>query len=152
MNSIFVALTDGHKIRRFLFWYWLLIPFALFAWIGLAAVNSNSTFQEAIKIPFFAVAFLNGCLSILLAGLFKLAGSENARTERVFTLYTLIIQILVGNLPGALGSYLFLRATLGEDDGERFAPTYRWVMILAMAFLALVSLLILVANLRLWVG
>ena len=85
--NIFAALDDDRKLRRFLFWYWLLVPFALFAWILLGAANSNMTFQQALNIPFFAVAFLNGCLTILLAGLFKLAGSENERTERVFTLY-----------------------------------------------------------------
>ena len=76
--NIFAALDDDRKLRRFLFWYWLLVPFALFAWILLGAANSNMTFQQALNIPFFAVAFLNGCLTILLAGLFKLAGSENA--------------------------------------------------------------------------
>ena len=100
--NIFAALDDDRKLRRFLFWYWLLVPFALFAWILLGAANSNMTFQQALNIPFFAVAFLNGCLTILLAGLFKLAGSENERTERVFTLYALAVQIVVGNLPGAL--------------------------------------------------
>ena len=75
--NIFAALDDDRKLCRFLFWYWLLVPFALFAWILLGAANSNMTFQQALNIPFFAVAFLNGCLTILLAGLFKLAGSEN---------------------------------------------------------------------------
>ena len=66
--NIFAALDDDRKLRRFLFWYWLLVPFALFAWILLGAANSNMTFQQALNIPFFAVAFLNGCLTILLAG------------------------------------------------------------------------------------
>ena len=140
--NIFAALDDDRKLRRFLFWYWLLVPFALFAWILLGAANSNMTFQQALNIPFFAVAFLNGCLTILLAGLFKLAGSENERTERVFTLYALAVQIVVGNL--------LLRATRDWDETEKFAPTYRWVLIAAMVFLGMVSLLVLAANIRLW--
>ena len=148
--NIFAALDDDRKLRRFLFWYWLLVPFALFAWILLGAANSNMTFQQALNIPFFAVAFLNGCLTILLAGLIKLAGSENERTERVFTLYALAVQIVVGNLPGALACYLLLRATRDWDETEKFAPTYRWVLIAAMVFLGMVSLLVLAANIRLW--
>ena len=47
--NIFAALDDDRKLRRFLFWYWLLVPFALFAWILLGAANSNMTFQQALS-------------------------------------------------------------------------------------------------------
>ena len=60
------------------------------------------------------------------------------------------MQIVVGNLPGALACYLLLRATRDWDETEEFAPTYRWVLIAAMVFLGMVSLLVLAANIRLW--
>ena len=148
--NIFAALDDDRKLRRFLFWYWLLVPFALFAWILLGAANSNMTFQQALNIPFFAVAFLNGCLTILLAGLFKLAGSENERTERVFTLYALAVQIVVGNLPGALACYLLLRATRDWDETENLRHLPLGPHPPPWYFLGMVSLLVLVANIRLW--
>ncbi|MBF1648106.1 MAG: cell shape determination protein CcmA, partial [Rothia dentocariosa] len=62
----------------------------------------------------------------------------------------LAVQIVVGNLPGALACYLLLRATRDWDETEKFAPTYRWVLIAAMVFLGMVSLLVLAANIRLW--
>ena len=147
--NIFAALDDDRKLRRFLFWYWLLVPFALFAWILLGAANSNMTFQQALNIPFFAVAFLNGCLTILLAGLFKLAGSENERTERVFTLYALAVQIVVGNLPGALACYLLLRATRDGGETEKFAPSSRCVLSSTVGFVGMVRRQVLAANTRL---
>lgn len=143
-------LDDEHRIRRLLFWYWIIMPLALFAWILLGASNSNMSLQDTLLVPFFAVAFLSGCLSLLLAGLLKLAGHENDRTERTYTLYALVVQILAGNLPGALGCYLLLRATQGAGQAERFAPHWRWLLVTFMVLLALLSLLILLVNLSLW--
>ena len=67
------------------------MPLALFAWILLGAANSGLDFKAAINIPFYAVAFLNGCLSILFAGLLKFAASENEHTERMIAFYTLVM-------------------------------------------------------------
>lgn len=95
------------------------------------------------------MSFLNGCLSILFAGLLKFAASENEHTERMIAFYTLVMLVFAGNLPGALLAF-FLWWALREAPEEPFAPNYRWVFIASMIFLGLVTLLVLFANIRLW--
>ncbi|WP_413042259.1 cell shape determination protein CcmA [Rothia dentocariosa] len=149
MIAILELINNPQKMRRYLFWYLIIMPLALFAWILLGAANSGLDFKAAINIPFYAVAFLNGCLSILFAGLLKFAASENEHTERMITFYTLVMLVFAGNLPGALLAF-FLWWALREAPEEPFAPNYRWVFIASMVFLGLVTLLVLFANIRLW--
>lgn len=87
MIAILELINNPQKMRRYLFWYLIIMPLALFAWILLGAANSGLDFKAAINIPFYAVAFLNGCLSILFAGLLKFAASENEHTERMIAFY-----------------------------------------------------------------
>ena len=84
MTAIFALIDNTEKMRKYLFWYLMIIPALLLLWIVLGAANSQMDFQAALKIPFFTVAFLNACLSLLLGGTLKLAGAENERTERAY--------------------------------------------------------------------
>ena len=105
-----------------------------------------------MKIPFFTVAFMNGCLSLLLGGTLKLAGIENERTERAYALYLIILLAVIGNLPGALLSFFLFRSLrFGNLEGE-LAPRYRWVLLAAMAFYVMVALVLTVANLSMTLG
>ena len=86
MTAILALIDNSEKMRKYLFWYLMIIPALLFLWIAVGAANSQMSFQDAMKIPFFTVAFMNGCLSLLLGGTLKLAGIENERTERAYAL------------------------------------------------------------------
>jgi len=81
VTAILALIDNSEKMRKYLFWYLMIIPALLFLWIAVGAANSQMSFQDAMKIPFFTVAFMNGCLSLLLGGTLKLAGIENERTE-----------------------------------------------------------------------
>ena len=83
MTAILALIDNSEKMRKYLFWYLMIIPALLFVWIAVGAANSQMSFQDAMKIPFFTVAFMNGCLSLLLGGTLKFAGIENERTERI---------------------------------------------------------------------
>lgn len=93
MTAILALIDNSEKMRKYLFWYLMIIPALLFLWIAVGAANSQMSFQDAMKIPFFTVAFMNGCLSLLLGGTLKLAGIENERTERAYALYLSLIHI-----------------------------------------------------------
>ena len=110
MTAILALIDNSEKMRKYLFWYLMIIPALLFLWIAVGAANSQMSFQDAMKIPFFTVAFMNGCLSLLLGGTLKLAGIENERTERAYALYLIILLAVIGNLPGALLSFFLFRS------------------------------------------
>ena len=57
MIAILELINNPQKMRRYLFWYLIIMPLALFAWILLGAANSGLDFKAAINIPFYAVAF-----------------------------------------------------------------------------------------------
>lgn len=146
MTAIFALIDNTDKMRKYLFWYLMIIPALLFVWIALGAANSQMGFQAALKIPFFTVAFMNGCLSLLLGGTLKLATSENERTERAYALYLTILLAVIGHLPGALLSFFLFRSLrFGNLEGE-LAPKYRWALLAAMVFYVLVAVVLLVAN------
>ena len=118
MTAILALIDNSEKMRKYLFWYLMIIPALLFVWIAVGAANSQMSFQDAMKIPFFTVAFMNGCLSLLLGGTLKFAGIENERTERAYSLYLAILLAVIGNLPGALLSFFLYRALrLGNLEG-----------------------------------
>lgn len=152
MTAILALIDNSEKMRKYLFWYLMIIPALLFLWIAVGATNSQMSFQDAMKIPFFTVAFMNGCLSLLLGGTLKLAGIENERTERAYALYLTVLLVIIGNLPGALLSFFLFRSLrFGNLKGE-LAPRYRWALLAAMAFYVMVALVLTVANLSMTLG
>lgn len=152
MTAILALIDNSEKMRKYLFWYLMIIPALLFLWIAVGATNSQMSFQDAMKIPFFTVAFMNGCLSLLLGGTLKLAGIENERTERAYALYLTVLLVIIGNLPGALLSFFLFRSLrFGNLEGE-LAPRYRWALLAAMAFYVMVALVLTVANLSMTLG
>ena len=107
-------------------------------------------FQAALKIPFFTVAFLNACLSLLLGGTLKFAGAENERTERAYALYLTVLLVIIGNLPGAILSFFLFRSLrFGNLEGE-LAPKYRWALLPALVFYVLVTVVLLAVNIAMW--
>lgn len=150
MTAILALIDNSEKMRKYLFWYLMIIPALLFLWIAVGAANSQMSFQDAMKIPFFTVAFMNGCLSLLLGGTLKLAGIENERTERAYALYLTVLLVIIGNLPGALLSFFLFRSLrFGNLEGE-LAPKYRWALLPALVFYVLVTVVLLVANIAMW--
>ena len=119
MTAIFALIENTEKMRKYLFWYLMIIPALLLLWIALGAANSQMDFQAALKIPFFTVAFLNACLSLLLGGTLKFAGAENERTERAYALYLTILLVIIGNLPGAILSFFLFRSPALRQPGRR---------------------------------
>ena len=147
--SLLQLIDDTEKMRKYLFWYWIITPAAIFAWIMLGAGNAGTDLRGTLNNPFFAVAFLHACWTLLMAGLLKLAGIENESTERTFALYALIMELVTGNIIGASLSF-FLFRSLRFTEREEFAPKYRWILIAAMVFMALVAAMILTANISLF--
>lgn len=150
MTAIFALIENTEKMRKYLFWYLMIIPALLLLWIALGAANSQMDFQATLKIPFFTVAFLNACLSLLLGGTLKLAGAENERTERAYALYLTILLVIIGNLPGAILSFFLFRSLrFGNLEGE-LAPKYRWALLPALVFYVLVTVVLLAVNIAMW--
>ena len=139
MTAIFALIDNTEKMRKYLFWYLMIIP-----------ANSQMDFQAALKIPFFTVAFLNACLSLLLGGTLKLAGAENERTERAYALYLTVLLVIIGNLPGAILSFFLFRSLRFGNLESELAPKYRWVLLPALFFYVLVTVVLFAVNIAMW--
>lgn len=151
MNSILYALRDTPKIRMFMFWYWLISPFIYFGYQYAVSQTAQVNMKEMLNEPAIALAFLTSCISIIMAGMLRGAEAENKNTERLFGIFAVVQQLLVGNTPGAILSYFYTRSLWGAAR-EPFAPRLRWVLWAGMVFLGLLSSLVLMANFNLHVA
>lgn len=134
-----------------MFWYWIVSPFIYFGYQYAVSQTSQVNMKEMLNEPAIALAFLTSCISIIMAGMLRGAEVENKNTERIFGVYAVMQQLLVGNAPGALLSYLYTRSLWGVAR-EPFAPRLRWILGGGMALLGLLSALVLMANFNLHVA
>lgn len=149
MTALLYALRDPNKLRTFLFWYWILTPLVFFIYLlGLTTSSGLDLRAHLNQTPYVALAFLISCMSLLLAGILKLAHTENEGTERTFAIFATAQQLLVGNIPGFLLSYFYARS-LWDERGYPFAPRFTWVLIASMAIIGLLSLITVMANINL---
>lgn len=151
MNSVLYALQDTQKMRKFMFWYWIASPFVYFGYQYAVSQTAQVGIKEMLNEPAISLAFLTSCISIIMAGMLRAAETENKNTERIFGIFAVAQQLLVGNMPGALLSYFYTRSLWGASR-EPFAPRLRWVLWGGMALLGLLSALVLIANFNLHIA
>lgn len=152
MTAILNFLRDEKRLSRWLFWYWMISPFVFFLYTYVQVAQTGTQFREALNQPNIALSFLTSCMSIVTAYLLKVAHEENAHTERSFSIFTIVQQLLVGNLVGFLLSFFLARA-LWLFPKETFAPSkMRWVLIGGMVLLSFLTLLTLIARYNQWFG
>lgn len=151
MNSIFYALRNTQKLRTFMFWYWIISPFIYFSYQYAVSQTAQVSIREMLNEPAIALAFITSCISIIMAGLLRGAEVENESTERIFGIFAVVQQLLVGNVPGFLLSYFYTRS-LWDATGEPFAPRMKWALLGGMALIGFLSFLVLVANFNLYIA
>lgn len=151
MTSLFYALSNTQKLRTFMFWYWIISPILYFAYQYAVSQSAQVSIEEMLNEPAIALAFMTSCISIIMAGLLRGAEAENESTERIFGIFAVVQQLLVGNIPGFLLSYFYTRS-LWEATGDPFAPRLRWIFVGGMVLLSLLSVLVLVANFNLYIA
>lgn len=149
MTTLLYALRDPNKLRTFLFWYWIISPFIYFIYQFALSASTGADIRTLLhETPIVALAFLTACMSLIMAGMLKLAQSENEGTERTFAIFATAQQLLVGNIPGFLLGYFFARS-LWDEMGHPFAPRYRWVLVGGMVLIALLTVLTVIAHVNL---
>ena len=152
MTAILNFLQNEKRISQWLFWYWMVSPLLFFLYTYMQVVNADVTFREALNNPNIALAFLTSCMSIITAYLLQVARQENENTERVFSIFAIVQQLLVGNVIGFMLSFFLARA-LWLFPRETFAPSkMRWVLLGGMVFLSFLTLLTLIARYNQWFG
>ena len=135
MTAIFALIENTEKMRKYLFWYLMIIPALLLLWIALGAANSQMDFQAALKIPLLHRGIPERMPQPAVGRTLKFAGAENERTERAYALYLTILLVIIGNLPGAILSFFLFRSLrFGNLEGE-LAPKYRWALLPAIGLL-----------------
>ena len=118
MTAIFALIDNTEKMRKYLFWYLMIIPALLLLWIVLGAANSQMDFQAALKIP--------------------------------FALYLTVLLVIIGNLPGAILSFFLFRSLRFGNLESELAPKYRWVLLPALVFYVLVTVVLFAVNIAMW--
>lgn len=153
MTAILNFLRDETRLSKWLFWYWMISPFVFFFYTYLQTASTGTDLKGALEHPNIALSFLTSCMSIITAYLLKVAHEENERTERIFSLFAVVQQLLVGNVIGFALSFFLARA-LWLFPRETFAPSkmMRWVLIGGMSLLSLLTVLTLIARFNQWFG
>lgn len=146
MNAIYNFLDNSSRLKTVLFWVWMVSAagFILFAYIQSSTVGQS--FQETLQHPAIALSFVIACMSVIQAVMLKLADSENEQTVRVLSIYSLIQQLLVGNLIAAVLAFFLMRSLRYEDRDQPFAPQWKWSLIGGMVLLGILTLLTLIAR------
>lgn len=147
MRTILAFLNNSAKLYQYLLAYWIISPLLYLGYAALIAQNSGTSFRELLNNPTVALAFLISCMTLILAGLLKLARSENENTLRLFAIYSTIQQLIVGNLIGVLLS-VFLARSLWWEQREQFGPRFKWVLVAGMVLIAFLTFLVLLAGMN----
>ncbi|WP_188359022.1 cell shape determination protein CcmA [Rothia aerolata] len=134
-------LNNSDKLRKWLFIYWLVSPFLFMGYALMMSQTASVDLREVLNEPTMAIAFLTSCMTLIMAGMLKGASSENEKTEKVFGIYAVVQQLLVGNLIGALLSYFFARS-LWLAPTAPFAPRLKWVLLPGMVLIGFLSLMV----------
>lgn len=151
MRTLLTHLTDYRPTTSLLFWYWLLSAAAYLGYQLLVSRQTGTSIAELIADPSVALAFVAACSVVILAGLLRVAESENLHTLRVFIFYSLVHQLLTGNLLGLILAALILYYQ-PSPTGERFAPTRKLVLVGGMILIGAALALWLVAQINRLVG
>ncbi|WP_346844955.1 cell shape determination protein CcmA [uncultured Rothia sp.] len=147
MNNLLAFINNPQKLYKTLLGYWIITPLLYLAYAYFIARETHTDVREFLNTPTVALAFLVSCMTLVMAGLLKLAASENENTLRIFTMYAAFQQLLVGNLIGLLLA-LFLSRTLWWEQRERFAPRQRWVLLTGMGLIGFLALLVVLIGLN----
>ncbi len=145
MRALLLLLSDSAKLTKILFWYWLLSAAAFVLFAFTQSSSTGTSFEQTLQHPSIALSFLISCMSIVQAVMLKLAQSENENTVRIFAIFSIVQQLLVGNVPAALLAY-FLARSLHDAPREPFAPSWRLVLIGVGVLLSFLTLLTLLAR------
>lgn len=141
MNAVWAFLNNSDKLRKWLFIYWLVSPFLFMGYALMMSQTASVDLREVLNEPTMAIAFLTSCMTLIMAGMLKGASGENEKTEKVFGIYAVVQQLLVGNLIGALLSYFFARS-LWLAPAAPFAPRLKWVLLPGMVLIGFLSLMV----------
>lgn len=99
-----------NRWQKLLLIYWLLIPVLFYFYLVLLTIKDQVSLNQLIQqVPGVTVGFLTTCLMLIQATmLFKISQKSVAKNGMLgrFLWFSLIQQILTGNLPGALLSFL----------------------------------------------
>lgn len=146
MNAILSFLENSARLKTVLFWVWMVSAsaFVLFAYIQ--SNTAGKSFEETLQQPSLALSFVVACMSVIQAVLLKVADTENQNTVRIFGIFSVAQQILVGNVLAALVAFFMVRSLRFEDRNVPFAPRLKWTMLGGMGLLSFLTLLTLVAR------
>lgn len=116
------SLLSVNKWRNILLIYWLVVPVLFYLYLFSFAFSHNTTMRDLLtQVPGIAIAFLLSCAFFLQAYVlyvlaFKLQDTNKALLNK-YLIFSLVQQILTGNIPGLL-IVLFYRSALKMNKTE----------------------------------
>ncbi|MBV7280894.1 hypothetical protein [Corynebacterium sp. TAE3-ERU30] len=151
MSTFFAMFKDYRRTTTILFWYWLLSAVAYLLYQTAVSAQTGMSFEEVITDPGVALAFVASCSVIIMAALLRVAEAENLRTLRIYAIFSVVHQLLTGNIIGLILAALIVYYMPPAKD-ESFAPTQKLILIGGMVLIGLVLVLWLVAQLNRMLG
>ncbi|MDO4253261.1 MAG: hypothetical protein Q4C74_08510 [Rothia sp. (in: high G+C Gram-positive bacteria)] len=138
MKAVQNFLTDSSKLSASLFYYWLIAPLVFLTCVFLLTNSGSNSFRDMLQEPTVTLSFMAACMSLILAGLLKLAQRTGPHSLKTFCLVASLQQLLVGNLIGLVLSFCLFWSLCGQAWPRQKNP----LLLLGMVFITCLSLLI----------
>lgn len=134
-----------NRWQKLLLSYWLAVPVLFYGYLVLMTLRDQVTISQLIvNIPGMTVGFLITCLMLMQAViLYAVSQSSVSKSGLLgkFLWFSLVQQILTGNIPGAILSFLAERRLY--DVAEKTDGKTKLTVYAGMAFVGLISVLVL---------
>lgn len=134
-----------NRWQKFLLIYWIVVPVLFYFYLILLTIKDQVSLDQLIQqVPGVAVGFLITCLMLVQATiLFKISQKSVAKNGILghFLWFSLVQQVVTGNVPGALLSFLAERKLfLSKETIDKKTKLFNYG---GMLFIGVISLLIL---------
>lgn len=117
-----IAVKSLEMRRNMLLGYWLIVPFLFFFYLFLLSLNQKVEVQQLVlQIPGLALSLLLSFLTIFQAAVLYFISTrfaDSQKTMKKFLLFSLVQQILTGNIVGAALSFFLERKMVVTEEKE----------------------------------
>jgi hypothetical protein len=145
-----IALKSLRVKRNVLIGYWVLMPVLFYFYLFLVSFNQQVTIQQLIlQIPGLTLGLLLSFLMLFQAACLYFISSQNEKNhfvEKRFLAFSLVQQILTGNIIGAALCFFYNRKIVAEK--QPISRNTMFIFYFAIGFISLITVIILFIAMR----
>lgn len=143
-------LTNTSKLRKLLFFYWLIIPVLFGLYLFLTSTMQGISVEGLLtNIPGLALTSIVSLLSIFQAfGLYYIGNTSACRRSLFgyFLLFSIVQQLVTLNMIGLALTFLLYRSLLATKEMREVTNQAKMLMYGLMAFIGIITILVVIVR------